>query len=55
VAISSRRSIELFEIFCDVIINCWQAYSGKTLVLDYEGATYAEMRESRLGVDKQAA
>jgi DNA modification methylase len=28
--------IELSEIFCDVIINRWQAYSGKTAVLDGE-------------------
>jgi hypothetical protein len=47
--------MELSEVFCDVIINRWQAFSGKTAVLDGEGATYAEMRESRLGVDKEAA
>jgi hypothetical protein len=38
-----------------VIINRLQAFSGKTSVLDGEGAIYAEMRESELGVDKEAA
>jgi DNA modification methylase len=32
--------MELSEAFCDVIINRWQAFSGKTAVLDGEGATY---------------
>jgi hypothetical protein len=47
--------MELSETFCDVIINRWQAFSGKTAVLDGDGATYAEMREQRLGKAKEAA
>jgi DNA modification methylase len=47
--------MELSETFCDVIINRWQAFSGKTAVLDGAGATYAETREQRLGKDKEAA
>ena len=47
--------MELSETFCDVIINRWQAFSGKTAVLDGAGATYAEMSEQRLGKAKEAA
>ncbi|GLI95449.1 DUF7220 family protein [Methylocystis echinoides] len=36
--------MELSETLCDVIITRWQEFSGKTAVLDGEGATYAEMR-----------
>ena len=44
----------LSETFCDVIINRWQAFSGKTAVLDGEGATYTEIRGQR-GAAKEAA
>ena len=47
--------MELSEAFCDVIINRWQAFSGKTAVLEGESATYAEMREQRLGAATEAA
>ena len=47
--------MELSETFCDVIINRWQAFSGKTAVLDGAGATYAETCEQRLGKAKEAA
>jgi DNA modification methylase len=46
--------MELSETFCDVIINRWQAFSGKTAVLDGEGATYTEIRGQR-GAAKEAA
>jgi DNA modification methylase len=47
--------MELSETFCDVIINRWQAFSGKAAVLDGEGATYTEIRGQRLGEAKEAA
>ena len=47
--------MEMSEVFCDVIINRWQAFSGKTAILAGEDRTYADIRATRIGGDKAAA
>ncbi len=47
--------MEMSEVFCDVIINRWQAFTGKTAILAGEGRTFADIRASRAGAGKEAA
>lgn len=47
--------VELSETFCDVVINRWQAFSGKTAVLAGEDRTFADVRATRLGSEQEAA
>ncbi|MDN2578924.1 DNA methyltransferase [Aquibium sp. ELW1220] len=43
--------LELSETFCDVIINRWQAFSGKAAILDGDGRTFDDIGRERLGND----
>jgi DNA modification methylase len=47
--------MEMSEVFCDVIINRWQAFSGKTAILADEERTYADIRATRTGTTQAAA
>jgi DNA modification methylase len=47
--------LELSETFCDVVINRWQAFSGKTAVLAGEDRTFADISAERLGSDRKVA
>ncbi len=47
--------MEMSEVFCDVIINRWQAFSGKIAILAGENQSYADVRAARLGAEKAAA
>ena len=47
--------MEMSEVFCDVIINRWQAFSGKTATLAGDNQSYADVRAARLGAEKAAA
>lgn len=47
--------LELSETFCDVVVNRWQAYSGKTAVLAGDGRSFAEVRTARIGDDAKKA
>jgi DNA modification methylase len=47
--------MEMSEVFCDVIINRWQAFSGKTAILADEERTYADIRATRTGATQAAA
>jgi DNA modification methylase len=40
-------SMELDEKYCDVIINRWQNYTGKTAKLESTGQTYEELKNER--------
>ena len=42
------RVIELEPTYVDVIIRRWQEFTGKTAVLDGQGATFAEVANARL-------
>lgn len=39
--------MELDEKYCDVIINRWQEYTGKTATLEATGQTYTELKVER--------
>ena len=41
------RLIELDPKYCDVIVERWQAETGRAAVLDGDGRSFAEMREQR--------
>jgi DNA modification methylase len=41
--------LELSETFCDVIINRWQAFSGKAAILDGDGRTFDDIGRERVG------
>jgi hypothetical protein len=41
--------LELSETFCDVIINRWQAFSGKAAILDGDGRSFDEVGRERVG------
>ncbi|MDN2579014.1 ParB N-terminal domain-containing protein [Aquibium sp. ELW1220] len=43
--------LELSETFCDVIINRWQAFSGKAAILDGDGRSFDEVSRERVGDD----
>ncbi len=43
--------LELSETFCDVIINRWQAFSGKAAILDGDGRSFDEVGRERVGND----
>jgi len=50
--------LELSENFCDVIINRWQAFTGKAAVLDGDDRTFDALKIARLGkwvTEKDAA
>ena len=47
--------MEMSEVFCDVIINRWQAFSGKIATLAGDNQSYADIRAARVGVEKAAA
>ncbi len=47
--------MEMSEVFCDVIINRWQAFTGKTAILAGEDRTFADIRASRSGAEKETA
>lgn len=46
--------LELSETFCDVIINRWQAFSGKAAILDGDGRSFDEVSRERRGDDEGA-
>jgi DNA modification methylase len=46
--------LELSETFCDVVVNRWQAFSGKTAILDDDGRTFAQVKAERLDGDAEA-
>lgn len=41
--------MELDEHYCDVIVNRWQNYTGKKAVLESNGKTYDELKDSNVG------
>ena len=41
--------MELDEYYCDVIVNRWQNYTGKSAVLKSNGKTYDELKDSNVG------
>jgi len=41
--------LELSETFCDVIVNRWQTFTGKTARLDGEDRGFDEVKAARLG------
>ncbi len=46
--------LELSETFCDVIINRWQAFSGKAAILDGDGRSFDEVGRERIGSSELA-
>ena len=46
--------LELSETFCDVIINRWQAFSGKAAILDGDGRSFDDIGRERVGDDSGA-
>lgn len=47
--------MEMSEVFCDVMINRWQAFSGKIATLAADNQSYADVRAERVGAEKAAA
>jgi DNA modification methylase len=41
------RLIELDPKYCDVIIRCWQEFSGGTAVLDGDGLSFGQITAQR--------
>ena len=41
--------VELDPKYIDVIVRCWQQYTGKQAVLDGDGRTFDEIAEERIG------
>lgn len=41
--------MELDEHYCDVIVNRWQNYTGKKAVLESNGKTYDDLKDSNVG------
>ena len=41
--------LELSETFCDVIVNRWQVFTGKSAKLDDEDRSFEEVKATRLG------
>ena len=48
----AARIIEIDSGYCDVIVSRFEAFTGKSAILDSTGQTFAEVRESRLGATK---
>ncbi|MGE0575362.1 MAG: site-specific DNA-methyltransferase [Reyranella sp.] len=47
--------MELSEAYCDVIVNRWQAFTGKEATLDGGGRTFAEIDSERYDPAKDSA
>jgi DNA modification methylase len=45
----SGRLMELDPKYVDVIVNRWQAFSGKTAILDGDGRKFDELKAERMG------
>lgn len=47
--------MELSELYCDVIVKRWQAFTGKEATLEGDGRTYEEISEARYDPAKDSA
>ena len=45
----TARLMEIDPKYCDVIVKCWQAYTGRQAVLNADGRTFEELALERLG------
>ena len=43
------RGTEISPAYCDMIVNRWQTFTGKTATLDGDGRTFDEVKEERHG------
>jgi hypothetical protein len=46
--------MELSEAFCDVVIQRWQAFTGKVAKLDCDGRSFEEVSVERLALEGAA-
>lgn len=51
----NARLIEYDPLYCDTIIRRWQAYSGKQSRLASSDASFEDVADGRLGLDREAA
>lgn len=43
------HNMELSEAFCDVVIERWQAFTGKLATIDSDGRNFEEVKAERVG------
>lgn len=48
------RLMELDPVYCDVIVRRWQAFTGKSAVLESDGRTFAEVEAAARGEKAEA-